>query len=162
MKNMILKIQEREEAICGPVGLWWTTHTSSEGQWVDVDALHDQFPLRHITGKGSQIGSLGNKAPDGVKVFSWPFLARLEYLGIYRPIIRVRRPAGGPQARGATTPQGAPCRFVASQQLPCPLLQVCCVSSGPEKYLSGDFIPFGLRLIFLICNSKEWKKRNSQ
>jgi hypothetical protein len=42
--------------VCGEL----LTH-HRRGNGVDVDALRDRIPLRQITGKGSKIGSHGNR-----------------------------------------------------------------------------------------------------
>ena len=102
----------------------------------------------------------GTEASGSGKVLSWLSLVLGEYLGIYRTKIRVRRPAGGPQARGAP-PLGRAlqaCRLPASLPSPSPSLVGFFWS---KKNHIEDFIPFGLRLIFLICNTqKQGKNRN--
>ena len=41
------------------------------GYGVDVEALHDRFPLRKIARKGPKMGSHGTKGCGGGKVVSW-------------------------------------------------------------------------------------------
>ena len=91
--------------VCGKL----LTH-HRRGNGVDVDALRDRIPLRQITGKGSKIGSHGNRGFRWrkSKVFSWLFLVSREYLGIYRPKNRVRRVVVGPQAKGVPPPRARP------------------------------------------------------
>ena len=76
---------------------------------------------------------MGREALGGGKVFPWLSLAMGEYLGIYRPKNRVRRPAGDPQARGA--PIGRALQACGLLAGALPLLQVFWVSSGPRKII---------------------------
>ena len=99
----------------------------------------------------------GTKASGGGKVFLWLFLVSREYLGIYRPKNRVRRAAVGPQA--SPPPLGralVACRLLAGLLPSSPSLAGFFWS---KKNHSEDFIPFGLRLIFLICNTQKQGKK---
>ena len=131
-----------------------------KGNGVDVDALRGRIPLRQITGKAPRLDLMGTEAPGGGKVFSWLFLVLGEYLGIYRPKIRVRRPVGGPQARGRP-PLGraqVACHLPAGLHPSSPSLVGFFWS---KKNHPKDFILFGLHLIFLIYNTKkQGKNRN--
>ena len=142
--------------VCGKL----LTH-HRRGNGVDVDALRDRIPLRQITGKAPRLDLSGTEASGGGKVLSWLFLVLGEYLGIYRTKIRVRGPAGGPQARGRPPPLG---RALQACDLPAGLLPSSPSLAGffwSKKNHPEDFIPFGLRLIFLICNTqKQGKNRN--
>ena len=51
--------------------------------------------------KAPRLDLMGTEAPGGGKVFFGVVLILGVFLGIYRMKIRVRRPAGSPQARGA-------------------------------------------------------------
>jgi len=119
-----------------------------------------ESPSVRLPEKAPRWDLTGTEASGGGKVFSWLFLVSREYLGIYRPKNRVRRPAGGPQPRG--------CPPLGHAQVAC-RLPVGLLPSSPslagffwsKKNHSEDFIPFGLRLIFLICNTqKQGKNRN--
>ena len=104
------------------------------GNGFDVDALRDRTPLWQIIGKGSKIGSHGNRGFRRWKSIFWLFLVSREYLGIYWPKNRVRRSTMGPQARGAP-PQGVPRWLVTTRQVSCLHLQVWQVSFGPRKLI---------------------------
>jgi hypothetical protein len=100
----------------------------------------------------------GTEASGGGKVFSWLFLVSREYLGIYRPKNRVRGSAVGPQASPPPGRALVACRHTAGLLPSSPSLAGFFWS---KKNHSEDFIPFGLRLIFLICNTqKQGKNRN--
>ena len=57
-------------------------------------------PSGRLPEKAPRLDLMGTEAFADGKVFSWLFLVSREYLGIYRPKNRVRRPAWGAQARG--------------------------------------------------------------
>ena len=120
-----------------------------------------ESPSGRLPEKAPRWDLTGTEASGGRKVFSWLSLVLGGYLGIYRRRNRVRRPAGGPQARGHDPPLGrAPvaCRQPEGLLTPSPSLVGFFWS---KKNHIEDFIPFGLRLIFLICNTqKQGKNRN--
>ena len=119
-----------------------------------------ESPSGRLPEKAPRWDLTGTEASSGGKVFSWLFLVSMEYLGIYRPKNRVRRPAVRPQARGMP-PLGrtlVACRHTAGLLPSSPSLAGFFWS---KKNHPKDFIPFGLRLIFLICNTqKQGKNRN--
>ena len=154
---MVLRIKEREEAIwllvmdpqvCGKL---LTLH--QKGNRVDVEALHDRIPLRQDAGKGPQMGSHGYRRLRRWKVFSWMPMVVWGYLGIYRQKNQVRRVTAGPQGWGrALHPCG---RLVAS---------LTCTPSPLDVFWSKknhreSFIPFGLRLVFLFCETLKQAKK---
>ena len=49
-ENFVLRIKEREEALCEVYGKLLMLHRRGNG--VDVEALHDRTPLREDAGKG--------------------------------------------------------------------------------------------------------------
>ena len=118
-----------------------------------------ESPSGRLPEKAPRLDLTGTEASGGGKVFLWLFLVSREYLGIYRRKNRVRRVAVGPQARAP--PLGrAPvaCCHTAALLTSSPSFLGCFWS---KKNYSEDFIPFGLRLIFLICNTqKQGKNRN--
>ena len=117
-------------------------------------------PSGRLSEKAPRWDLTGTEASGGGKVLSWLSLVLGEYLGIYRRKIRVRRPAGG-----ATSQEGAPLgRALRACRLSAGLLPSSPSLAGlfwSKKNHHEDFIPFELRLIFLICNTqKQGKKRN--
>ena len=120
-----------------------------------------ESPSGRLPEKAPRWDLTGTEGSDGGKVFLWLFLVLGEYLEIYRPKNRVRRPVGGPQARGRPPPLG---RAQVACRLPASLLPSSPSQAGffwSKKNHSEDFIPFGLRLIFLICNTqKQGKYKN--
>ena len=60
------------------------SHIIGEAMVVDVEALHDRFPLRQITGKGPKMRSHGYRQLRRWKVVSWLPLMFLGYESIYR------------------------------------------------------------------------------
>ena len=119
-----------------------------------------ESPSDRLPEKAPKLDLTGTEASGGGKVFSWLVLVLGEYLGIYKPNNRVRRSAVGPQARGAP-PLGralVACDSTAGLLPSSPSLLGFFWS---KKNHFEDFIPFGLRLIFLICNTqKQGKNRN--
>ena len=119
-----------------------------------------ESPIGRLPEKDPRWDVMGIEACGGGKVLSWLLLVLGEYLGIYRPKNRVRRPAGGPQARGAP-PLG---RTLQACRLPAGLLPPSPSLVGffwAKKNHREDFIPFGLRLIFLICNTQKHEKNRN-
>ena len=110
--------------------------------------------------KAPRLDLSGTEAPCGVEVFV-AFLAIWEYLGIYRPKNRVRRPAGDPQAR-APPPLGRALQACGLQEGALPPTPSLLGFFWSKKNHSGDFILFVLHLIFLICktqthgNNRNW------
>ena len=159
---MVLRIKEREEAIqllamdpqvCGKL---LTLHR--KGNRVDVEALHDRIPLRQGSGKGPQMGSHGYRRLRRRKSV---FVDASGGLGIHGNI-QAKEITGGPQRVGsAPYPPGRtlrPCgRFVAPLTSSPSLLVVF---QSKKNHREG-FIPFGLRLVFLFCETrKQGKNRN--
>ena len=64
--------------VCGKL----LTH-HQRGYGVDVEALHDRFPLRQIAGKGPQMGSHGCRR---LRWWKSGFVAPLEGFGIFENI----------------------------------------------------------------------------
>ena len=117
-----------------------------------------ESPSSRLPEKAPRWDLMGTEASGGGKVFSWLLLVLGEYLGIYRPKNRVRRPAVGPQASPPLGRAPVACDHTA-RRLPSSPSLVRFVWS--KKNHAEDFIPFGLRLIFLIYNTqKQGKNRN--
>ena len=117
-----------------------------------------ESPSGRLPEKAPRWDLTGTEASGGGKVLAWLFLVLGEYLGIYRPKIRVGGPAGGAQARGAP-PLG---RALQACRLPAGLLPSSPSLVGffwSKKNHREDFNPFGLRLIFLICNTQKQGKK---
>ncbi len=161
---MVLRIKEREEAIqllaMDPqvYGKLLTLHR--KGNRVDVEALRDRIPLRQgasdrVPEKVPRWDLTGTEGCDGGKVFSWMLLLVWGYMGIYRCKNQVRGCTRGPQGWGRTL---HPCgRLVASPTSSLSLQVVFQSKKNHRKCL----IPFGLRLVFLFCETqKQGKNRN--
>ena len=118
------------------------------GNSVDVEALHDRIPLRQDAGKGPRWDLMGTEGCGGGKVVSWLPSKVLGCLSIY---IGGRSRSGG--HRGAHKVGGHalnPCgRLVALLTCTPSLLGVF----WSKKNHRESFIPFGLRLIFLFCET---------
>ena len=121
------------------------------GYGVDVEALHDQFPLRWSAGKGPKMGSHGYKKVAAMEIGfrgaprcfqgMWIYIGKGSQSG---------EPRGAHKGGGRPPPQGhasLPRRFLVCYltSTPCLLDCVCSKNNSPE-----GFIPFGLRLIFLF------------
>ena len=157
---MVLRIKEREEAIqllamdpqvCGKL---LTLHQKGNG--VDVEALRDRIHLRQDTGKESpRWDIMGTEGCDGGKLFSWLSLLVLGYMRIYTRRNQVNGVTRGPQGWGRPL---RPCaRLVASLTCTPGPLDVFLVQENHRE----SFIPFGLRLVFLSCETlKQGKNRN--
>ena len=65
--------------VCGKL----LTH-HRRGYGVDVEALHDRFPLRQIAGKGPRWDLMGTEGCGGGKVVSWLPWMFSGYKSIYR------------------------------------------------------------------------------
>ena len=131
--------------VCGKL----LTH-HRRGYGVDVEALHDRFPLRRSSGKGPRWDFLGTKGCGGGNRVSWCSRMFLGYMSIYRRKKSVRgatRVGGAPNPPGrALLPRGLLVSFLTST--PSLLDCVCSKNNSPE-----GFIPFGFRLIFLFCET---------
>src|SRR3989337_187115 len=114
-----------------------------------------ESPSGRMPEKASRWDLTGTEGYDGGKVFWWTLLVVWEYLGIYRPSIRVRGPLRGPQAR---PPLG--CALEACGLLGTPLTSSpspTCVFWSKKNHCES-FIPFGLRLVFLFCKTQKQGK----
>ena len=129
--------------VCGKL----LTH-HRRGYGVDVEALSDRIPLRQITGKGPKMGSHGYRSGRRWKS---GFVAPLDvfygikvYIGERSRSVELR---GAHESGGrALLPRG---RLVASLTSTPSLLDCVCSKKDPRE----GFIPFGLRLIFLFCET---------
>ena len=123
------------------------------GYGVDVEALRDRIPLRQIAGKGPKMGSHGYRR---LRQWKSGFVALLDVFRVceyieakelgqesYEGPTRVGARPGG---RRASLPRGLLVCFLTST--PSPLDHVCSKNHAPE-----GFVPFGLRLIFLFCET---------
>ena len=101
----------------------------------------------------------GTEGYGGGKVFWWTPLVVWEYLGIYRPKNRVRGAPRDPQGRGRALPLGRalhPCgRLVAILTCTPSLLGVFWSKKNHRK----GFIPFGLRLVSIFCETQKQEKK---
>ena len=162
---MVLISKKREEAIqlitmdpkvCGKL---LTNHRRGYG--VDVEALHDQCPLRRSAGKGPKMGSHGYRR---LRRWKQGFVVFLDVSGVYGYIQEEevgRWSCEGPtrvgdtlRGAGASLPRGLLASFLTST--PSPLDHVCSKNHAPE-----GFIPFGLRLIFFFCETLKQAKNNN-
>ena len=86
---------------------------------------------------------------------SWCSTMFSGYMGIYRRKKQVGGAAWGPRGWGhASLPLGLLASFLTST--PSPLDHVCSKNNSPN-----DFIPFGLRLIFLFCETLKQAKKTA-
>ena len=133
-----------------------------KGNGVDVEALRDRIPLRQDTGEGRRWDLMGTKGCGSGKVFSWLPLLFLGYMRIY---------IGGRnrsvESRGAH--KGGACALPPGHaSRPCGRLVafLTCTPSPLDVFWSKknhreSFIPFGLRLVFLFCETlKQGKNKN--
>ena len=105
-----------------------TTHRRDLGD--DVEALHDQFPLRRSTGEGSKMGSRGYRRLRWWKLFFVGSLDVFRYVGIYRRKKYVTGCPRGPRDRGARPIGWRP----ALSWLPRLLLDLHSKSSGSRLF----------------------------
>ena len=134
--------------VCGKL----LTH-HRRGYGVDVEALHDRFPLWRSSGKGPTGDLTGTEGCGGGKVVSWLPLMFLGYKSIYRRKKYVGGAMRGPRGWGhAYPPRHAllPRGFLMEFQTSNPSFLDCFWSKKDHR---KDFIPFGLRLIFLFCKT---------
>ena len=160
---MVLRIKEREEAIqlitmdlkvCGKL---LTTHRRGLGD--DVVALHGRFLPWRSAGEGSKIGSHGYRRLWWWKLF---FVGSLDVFGVRRYIqeeeVRQWSNMGPTRMEGAPRGQVHPLprAFLVDcfMQTPSPVDHVCSENHVPE-----GFIPFGLRLVFLFCETLKQAKK---
>ena len=111
-----------------------------------------ESPSGRVPEKAPRWDLTGTEACGGGKVFWWTLLLVWEYLGIYRPKIRVRRPPRGPQVQGRAP---TACHRLVGLLTSSPSLVGVFWS---KKNHHKSFIPFGLRLIFLFCEAKKHEK----
>ena len=117
------------------------------GHGVDVEALHDRLRSGKAPEKAPRLDLTGTEGCGGGKVVSWLSLMFLGYKSIYRRKKYVGGATRGPRGRGrALRPRG---RLVASPTSSPSLL----VSFRSKKDHREGFIPFGLRLVFLFCET---------
>ena len=81
--------------VCGKL----LTH-HRRGYGVDVEALHDRFPLRQIAGEGPRWYLTGTEGCGGGIRFLALYLVVWGYVGIYRRKEYVGGATGGPRGRG--------------------------------------------------------------
>ena len=96
----------------------------------------------------------------GIRVLA-PYLVVWGYVGIYRRKEYVGGATGGPQgwrARLGGEARPLPHGHLVASLTSTPSL-LDCVSS--KKYPREGFIPFGFRLIFLLCKTLKLAKKNS-
>ena len=139
--------------VCGKL----LTH-HRRGNGVDVDALRDRIPLRQITEKAPRLDLAGTEASGGGKVFSWLFLVSRNIWEFIGRRIGLGGLPWGHKPGGAPPPLGralVACVAMAGLLPSSPSLAGFFWS---KKNHSEDFIPFGLRLIFLICNTQKQGK----
>ena len=154
---MVLRSRKREEVIqiitmdpqvCGKL---LTTHR--RGKDVDVEALHGRFPLRQCAGEGPKMGSRGYRR---LRRWKLCFMVPLDVFRVRRYIQEEevgRWTPEGPTRQGhALHPRGRLGCCLTST--PSPLDHVCSKKIAPE-----GFIPFGLCLIFLFCETLKQAKK---
>ena len=163
---MVLRIKEREEAIqllaMDPQVLGKLVTLHRRGNGVDVEALRDRIPLRQDAGKAPRWGLTGTEGCGGGKVFSW---LSWQVFGIFENI--QAEEIGRWSHEGPTRVGGTP--YPTGRALrPCGHLMasLTCTPSPLDVFQSKKnhherFIPFGLCLIFLFCETlKQGKNRN--
>ena len=117
--------------VCGKL----LTH-HRRGHGVDVEALHDRFPLRQIAGKGPIWDLTGAEGCGGGKVVSWLPSMFLGYKSIYRRKKYVGGATRGPRGWGRAYLLGTPSCLVASSWSSRLRLQVCWIAFGPRKIIA--------------------------
>ena len=128
--------------VCGKL----LTH-HRRGHGVDVEALRDRFPLRQSAGKAPRWDLMGTEGCGGGNRFSWCSSVFSGYASKYRQKKSVRGAMRGPRGwRARPLPRGLLVYFLTST--PSLLDCVCSKNNSPE-----GFLPFGLRLIFLFCET---------
>ena len=95
--------------VCGKL---LTLHRRGNG--VDVKAIHDQFPLQQIAGKGPRWDLMGTEGCGGGKVVSGLSVIDLGYKSIYRRKKYVGGATRGTPGWRRTYRPGAPSCLVAS------------------------------------------------
>ena len=140
--------------VCGKL----LTH-HRRGYGVDVEALRDRFPLRRSAGKGPKMGSHGYRR---LRRWKSGFVAPLDVLRVYGYIYRRKKYVSGatrgPQGWGRPYPPGCalrPCGRLVAPPTSSPSLLV--VFWSKKNHREG-FIPFGLRLVFLFCETPKQEK----
>jgi hypothetical protein len=117
-----------------------------------------ESPSGRVPEKAPRWDLMGTEACGGEKVFWWMLLVLWEYLGIYRPRIRIRGASWGPQARPPLGHALEACGLLGTLLTSTP--SPTCVFWSKKNHRES-FILFGLRLIFLFCKSqKQGKNRN--
>ena len=120
---------------------------------VDVEALRDRIPLQQIAGKSPRWDLTGTEGCGGGKVVSWLPLMFLGYKSIYRRKKYIGGATRGPRGWGRAYPPGRallPRGRLTEFQTSTPSLQVCFWSKKDHR---ESFIPFGLHLVFLFCET---------
>ena len=150
---MVLRIKEREESIyllamdpevCGKLLTLYR-----KGNGVDVEAPRDQIPLREIAEKGPKMGSRRYRR---LRRWKSGFVAPWMFSG-YKSIYRRKKQVGG--ATRGPRGWGAPFGLVAFLTSTPSLLDCVCSKEDPRD----GFIPFGLCLIFLFCETLKQAKK---
>ena len=135
--------------VCGKL----LTH-HRRGYGVDVEALHDRFPLQRIIEKAPRWDLTGTEGCGGGKVVLWLPLMFLGYKSIYRrkKCMSVEL-QGAHEGGGRAYPPGRallPCGRLISFLASTPSLLDCvCSKNDPCE----GFIPSGFHLIFLFCET---------
>ena len=129
------------------------------GNGVDVEALCDRIPLRHIAEKGPKMGSHGYRR---LRRWKSGFMAPPDVFRVYEYIQAKelgRWSYEGPTRVGARLPPGRallPRGFLVASPTSSPTLMVCFRS---QKDHCKGFILFGLRLLFLFCKTLKQAKK---
>ena len=123
------------------------------GYGVDVEALCDDSPSGGAPEKAPRWDLTGTEGCDGGNRVLWCSRMFSGYMSIYRRKKSVRGATRGPRGRGARLPPGRsllPRGLLISFLTSTPSLLVCVCSKNDSP---EGFIPFGLRLIFLFCET---------
>ena len=123
------------------------------GYDVDVEALRDRFPLQQIARKGPKMGSHRYRRLRRWKSSFVSPLIDLGYTSIYRRKKSVDGATWGPRGWGRAYPPGRaplPRGHLVEFQTSTPTLLDCFRSKKDHR---EGFIPFGLRLVFLFCET---------
>ena len=123
------------------------------GNGVDVEALHDRFPLQQIARKGPKMGLTGTEGCGGWKSVS----CRSRCFQGIRVYIGER--SRSVELRGAHEGGGAPPCLVAALLLPWPPLQVSWITFVPKKRSSRRFCSIWIPLDIPFLRNTEIGKK---
>ena len=138
----------------GPVGLWWTTHASSERSWCWWRSPPCLNPPSGMAPERAPNGiSRRQKLVAAEKYFWWS----PDFFGIFREF---RGRPEGPQACGPRPPPGRGVGACGAPGAPLPWLPSSPIFFRSKKNLFGDFLPFGLR--FKISSKRGHKHGKKQ